>query len=375
MIPFFGALLIAQPLCKINTRNIMDDFKRREFIKLSAFGFAAVALQLNSITSYAQKANGYLGKWNPNTKLNWDAFLERLTMLSKSQHQLPWNEIQYTQQVKNLLLQCNFPEFENVKKEMDGYVDKHPNKFEASSLHTEIDFQVSLFQFEKGEYISHHDHPDMTGVINVVSGNALLKNYTIEEQLNNPKKLFENGLEMYTDTYLIREIENEIAKAGDVSILTSHEGNIHCLMPNEFTQLVDVFTPAYKADTNTKWYKVNEDGYYQNRKGIYEAEYKVTEFSKVMTISIDASILNRYVGTYVFANNYMLVITKKNDKLFLQRGQNQESLSPKIEMLPYDENKFWLDNKKVRYVFNTNQKTQTMTVYFGESSEIATQIK
>jgi hypothetical protein len=40
-------------------------------------------------------------------------------------------------------------------------------------------------------------------------------------------------------------------------------------MPNEFTQLVDVFTPAYKADTNIKWYKVNEDGYYQNRKGIY----------------------------------------------------------------------------------------------------------
>ncbi|SRX75646.1 DUF3471 domain-containing protein [Aequorivita antarctica] len=353
----------------------MDDFKRREFIKLSAFGFAAVALQLNSITTFAQKANGYLGKWDPNTKLNWDAFLERLTTLSKSQHQLPWNEIEYTQQVKNLLLQCNFPEFENVKKEIDGYVDKHPNKFESSSLHTEIDFQVSLFQFEKGEYISHHDHPDMTGVINVVSGNALLKNYTIEEQLNNPKKLFENGLEMYTDTYLIREIENEIAKAGDVSILTSHEGNIHCLMPNEFTQLVDVFTPAYKADTNTKWYKVNEDGYYQNRKGIYEAEYKVTEFSKVMTISIDASILNRYVGTYVFANNYMLVITKKNDKLFLQRGQNQENLSPKFEMLPYEENKFWLDNKKVRYVFNTNQKTQTMTVYFGESSEIATQIK
>jgi len=354
----------------------MDDFKRREFIKLSAFGFAAVALQLNSITTYAQKANGYLGKWNSNTKLNWDAFLERLTMLSKSQHQLPWNEKEYTQQVKNLLLQCNFPEFENVKKEMDGYLDKHPNKFESSSLHTEIDFEVSLFQFEKGEYISHHDHPDMTGVINVVSGSALLKNYTIEEQLTKPKKLFENGMEIYNNSCLIREIENEIAKAGDVSILTSHEGNIHSLMPNEFTQLVDVFTPAYKADTNAKWYTVNEEGYYQNRKGIYEAEYSMPELSKVKTINVDPSILNRYLGTYQ-TDNYMILITKSSDTLFAQIGKNMDKLRPKTKLLPYEENKFWLDNKKARFEFNANQEAQvqTITMYYNETSDIAKKIK
>jgi hypothetical protein len=355
----------------------MDNYKRRDFIRLSALSFAAVALQLNSITSYAQKANGYLGKWNPNTKLNWDAFLERLTLLSKSQHQLSWNEKKYTQQVKNLLLQCNFREFENVKKEMDGYVDKHPNKFESSRLHEEIDFEVSLFQFEKGEYISHHDHPEMTGVINVVSGNALLKNYTVEEQLSAPKKFLENGMETYTDRCLIREIDNEIAKAGDVSILTSHEGNIHCLMPNEFTQLVDVFTPAYKADTRTKWYKVNEDGYYQNRKGIYEAEYIVTELSKVKTISIDPSILNRYVGSYALADNSMLVISKTGDSLFFQRGKNNDNLGKKFELLPYAENKFWLDNKFVRCEFSVNLEgqAQTITKYYMETTEIAKRIK
>lgn len=71
----------------------MDDFKRREFIKLNALGFASIALQLNAITSYAQKANGHLGKWNPDTQLNWDAFLERLSRLAKRQHQLPWNQV------------------------------------------------------------------------------------------------------------------------------------------------------------------------------------------------------------------------------------------------------------------------------------------
>lgn len=253
----------------------MSDFKRREFIKLSALSFAAIALQLNSVSTYAQKVNGHLEKWNADTKLNWDAFLEQLTKISKKQHNIPWDQNTYTQQVKNLLLQCDFPEFKNVKKEIDNYENSTPNFFEVSSLHKEVDFQVSLFQFEKGEYISHHNHPDMTGVINVVSGNALLKNYTIEEQLTEQRKVIKNGKEIYKNKCLLRENENEIAIAGDVSILTAHEGNIHSLMPNEFTQLVDVFTPAYTADTNSTWYKVNEEGFYQNRKNIFEAEYNL----------------------------------------------------------------------------------------------------
>jgi hypothetical protein len=40
----------------------MDDFKRRDFIKLSALGFAGIVLQLRSISTYAQQANGHLGQ-------------------------------------------------------------------------------------------------------------------------------------------------------------------------------------------------------------------------------------------------------------------------------------------------------------------------
>jgi len=254
----------------------MDDYKRREFIKLSALGFATVALQLKSLTTYAQQANGYLGKWDTNTNLNWDAFLERLTQLAKTQHTLPWDQNLYTEQVKQLLLQCNFPEFENIKKEMDAYEDKRPDWFEAASLHYEVDFQVSLFQFEKGEYIGHHDHPDMTGVLNVVSGNVLAKNYTIEEQLDSTREIEKDGKTTIMKKCTLREVGNEILRGGDVGILTAHEGNIHSIMPNEFTQLVDVFTPAYKYDTNAKWYAVNEEGFYQGREHIFEAEYEAT---------------------------------------------------------------------------------------------------
>jgi hypothetical protein len=45
----------------------MDHFKRRDFIKLSALGFGSVVLHLRSLSTYAQQANGHLGRWNANT--------------------------------------------------------------------------------------------------------------------------------------------------------------------------------------------------------------------------------------------------------------------------------------------------------------------
>lgn len=254
----------------------MSEFKRRDFIKLSALGFASIALQLNSITTYAQQANAHLGKWDANTKLNWDAFLERLTQLAKTQHQLPWDQNNYTKQVKKLMLSCNFPEFPNIKKELDGYEDKRPNWFESANLHHEVDFQVSLFQFEKGEYIPHHDHPEMTGVLNVVSGSLLAKNYNIEEKLNTTRDVIKRDKSYVMKKCVIREVENEILKIGDIGILTEDEGNIHSIMPNEYTQMIDVFTPAYSSDTNALWYEVNEEENYKEQKNLFEAEYIVS---------------------------------------------------------------------------------------------------
>ncbi len=354
----------------------MDDFKRREFIKLSALGFASIALQLNSISSYAQMANANIGKWNNNTKLNWDAFLERLTQLAKTQHQISWDQKLYTEQVKQLLLQCNFPEFENIKKEMDAYEDKTPNWFEAASLHNEVDFQVSLFQFEKGEYIPHHDHPDMTGVINVVSGNVLAKNYSIEEQLSTTREVIKNGRSEVMQKCTIREVGNEIIKRGDVSILTAHEGNIHSIMPNEFTQLVDVFTPAYKPDTKANWYTVNEDGFYKGHENLFEAEYINKDLSAVNTIKLSRKKLNRYVGFYKIADASFIKIFRDNKQLFLERTQGLDKPGMKMKLLPYEENKYWFEGQDIRCVFNIGKENnpESITIHIADTSITAKKI-
>ena len=355
----------------------MDDFKRREFIKLSALGFAGIALQLNSISSYAQSANAHFGKWNNHTKLNWDAFLERLTQLAKTQHQIPWDQNLYTEQVKQLLLQCNFPEFENIKEEIDSYEDKTPNMFEAASLHREVDFQVSLFQFEKGEYISHHNHPEMTGVINIVSGNVLAKNYSLEEQLSDTREIINNGRKEIVQKCTIREVGNEIVKGGDVSILTAHEGNIHSIMPNKYTQMVDVFTPAYKQDTNTIWYKVNEDGFYGGNKNVFEAEYVNKELSEVDTLKLSKRKLNRYVGSYKMNENSYLRVFRRDDKIILERTSSLDKPGVQMNLLSYEQNKFWIEGQDIRCTFNidNNRVPESLTLYIGETSRTANKIK
>lgn len=355
----------------------MDDFKRREFVKLSALGFVGIALQLNSISSYAQSANAYFGKWGNDTELNWDAFLERLTQLAKTQHQIPWDQNQYTEQVKQLLQKCNFPEFENIKKEIESYEDKTPNVFEAASLHKEVDFQVSLFQFEKGEYISHHNHPEMTGVINVVSGNVLAKNYSLEEQLSTNREVIKNGRREIIQKCTIREVGNEIITGGNVSILTAHEGNIHSIMPNEYTQMIDVFTPSYKQDTSTIWYNVYEDEFYGGNKNVFEAEYVNKELSELITIKLSNKEINRYVGSYKMNEKNYLKVFKKDNKIVLERTQSLDNPGIEMTLLPYEENKFWIEGQDIRCVFNIGKTraTESITLYMGETSIRANKIK
>ena len=57
--------------------------------------------------------------------------------------------------------------------------------------------------------------------------------------------------------------KNELLKAGDVSILTSTDSNIHEIMPKSFAQLIDIFTPAYNGENDkaTKWFYKKEEKY------------------------------------------------------------------------------------------------------------------
>jgi hypothetical protein len=253
----------------------MDNYQRREFVKLSLASFATIALQLNSLSALGLNANNFNGFSGVKPSLNWDAFLEEISKLAKTQHTKPWNQSEYIKAVQMVLQQCNFPEYENFKAASTNYKDIEKNWFEYEELHKEKDFQISLLQFEKGEYISHHDHPSMCGVINMVTGNALVKNYSVHEILEKEETKTHGDKSFVLKSCLIKKENEEILLPNKISTLTETEGNIHSLMPNEFTQLVDIFTPAYspESETATKWFTVNEKENYEGRDKIYEAQY------------------------------------------------------------------------------------------------------
>lgn len=241
----------------------MEYFKRRDLIRMSLLTFAGISLGINSISSNALKANALNGYPGSNPKINWDAFLSQITEMAKVQNTKLWKETKYLEDVKELLLRCNFPEFENVKFAIDNYKNSRPDLFEHNLLHTEIDFQVSLFQFEKGEYIGHHDHPRMCGVINVISGEMDIRNYSFDKKIGEKVEYKNEDKSYFMQPCVLKKEKSEILKAGEVSILTSTDSNIHEVMPKSFAQLVDIFTPAYNEDNEkaTKWFYPKENNY------------------------------------------------------------------------------------------------------------------
>jgi hypothetical protein len=253
----------------------MENYQRREFIKLSLASFATVALQLNSLSALGLKANKLNGFSGANPSLNWEAFLEEISKLAKTQYIKPWNQSEYIKAVQMVLEQCKFPEYENFKAASANYKDINKDWFEHEALHKEKDFQISLLQFEKEEYISHHDHPSMCGVINMVTGNALVKNYSIHELLEKEETKTYGDKSFVLKSCLIKKENEEILTPNKISTLTESTGNIHSLMPNAFTQLVDIFTPAYSPESEkaTKWFTVNENENLERLDKIYEAQY------------------------------------------------------------------------------------------------------
>jgi len=98
----------------------------------------------------------------------------------------------------------------------------------------------------------------MTGIINVISGKLNAINYNKTKELEEERIIIENDSEIVLKKCELKEIENRIITQGDVSILTPEKGNIHSIMPLEFSQLIDVFTPAHSENTNGKWYNLME---------------------------------------------------------------------------------------------------------------------
>ena len=241
----------------------MDDYSRRHFIRTSLPGFLGLSLALPSITALATRANACQGRIAADGAINWDTFLTEVEKEAAKQHLDHWNQDKYVKQVAALALHLNLKDadlteaFENSKK---GLGNKHPDFYK---LEKQRNFEVSLVQFEKGEEITHHDHPDMTGVLLCATGHIDVWNYDLMPHENDEDKV------------LLKETAQSSLHKGNVSTLTSKARTIHRLQAHQLTQLVDIFAPPYNKERIKKstWFEVDSDNY-QGQEKIYEANRK-----------------------------------------------------------------------------------------------------
>ncbi|QQL46121.1 hypothetical protein [Sulfuriroseicoccus oceanibius] len=229
----------------------MEDYSRRAFIRTSLSGFLGVTLALPTITALATRAQAFEGRVPPGAPIHWDAFLEAIAKEAAKQHLDRWDERAYVAEMAKLARRLDLKDerlilaLEKAKKGIGN------GRIDFDHLEKNEDFQVSFLQFEKGEKIDCHDHPEMTGVLLCATGEVDVWNYDLVGEEPEPGHV------------LLREVQHTRLKKSHVSTLTSKESNIHRLKARELTQLVDIFTPPYNEDRSkrSRWFAVDDEPY------------------------------------------------------------------------------------------------------------------
>lgn len=208
-------------------------------------------MALPGLTALATRANACNGRVPEKQPINWAAFLEAVEKEAARQHLDDWDESAYVVKAAQLCSRLNLKDehlLQAFKKAHRGLGNK---RVDFEPLEKQRDFHVTLLQFEKEEEISHHDHPEMTGVILCASGEIETWNYDLLGEKPDQKHV------------LLKETNHDILKKSSVSSLTSQARNIHRLKARKLTQLVDIFAPPYNRERIRKssWYDVDPDPY------------------------------------------------------------------------------------------------------------------
>ena len=218
----------------------MPDLCRREVVTLGARGFLALTAVLPFLGCGARSSTAVV-------PLDWQHFIDQLAALAETSKAPMWDQPSYLEQVRALLLRCDVSD-EHVQAVISRYRNAHRDFPEIRDLHRTTQVQVCLLEFEAGERIALHDHPDMTGCIRCVSGRVVVRNFT------------ELGRGASADHVRLRHDATVTMIPGTTGMLTSSTGNIHDLVAQEFTRLIDIFTPPYNdgRSRRSRWFTLGE---------------------------------------------------------------------------------------------------------------------
>ncbi len=184
------------------------------------------------------------GSSTAETMLSWMDFVETLSTMARAQFEPDWNQDQYVEDVIALMRQINRRDakFESF---YDDYVNAKGLFPEIASVHQGGHFAVATLEFDAGDRIRLHNHPDMTGVILCLKGAVEVEAFNLLERKSTGGNL------------LLEQVFQDRLESGGFATLTATHGNIHSLIAQEYTELLDVFTPPYDSDRlqHYRWYR------------------------------------------------------------------------------------------------------------------------
>ena len=98
------------------------------------------------------------------SSLGWLPFVEALSTMARAQFDPEWNQEEYVKEVIALMRRLDLEDvaFDSF---YDDYVSAKGLFPEISSVHEGGHFAVATLEFDAGDRIRLHNHPDMTGVI------------------------------------------------------------------------------------------------------------------------------------------------------------------------------------------------------------------
>ena len=234
----------------------MPEINRREAITLSVKSF----LGISSILPILQSCNS-LTSSTTIRDLDWKNFINEIQELAPQYENANFNEEAYLSKLVAMSKRLNLSDKE-IQRHYSGYQNRRKNFPEFTKMHKEKAFQITLLEFETGEKIPLHDHPDMSGVILCAKGSIDIDNFDLLASKSFNKKL------------LLRQTDSVTMKPGMVGSLSSTKGNIHSLRAREFTRLIDIFTPPYdqRRIKESNYFTKNKSSY-RGIPGVFEADF------------------------------------------------------------------------------------------------------
>ena len=182
------------------------------------------------------------------SRMDWPAFVQALSAMAEKQFSADWNQETYVEEVISLM---RLVDLEDAKfaEVYDGYVRARGTFPEINTVHNGGHFKVASLEFEPGDEIRLHNHPEMTGVILCLAGSIEVEAFNLL-----PRTSQEGNL-------LMEQVLQERMTPGAFATLTATHGNIHALVATEHTELLDVFTPPYDAERmkHYRWYRRSSD--------------------------------------------------------------------------------------------------------------------